>query len=207
MNGKVIEETQPGLNPEGYVSIPFLFQGQYYDYETGLAYNRFRYYDPELGRYISEDPIRFASGTLALHSYVEDTNDWTDESGLSKYYGMLKDKSRKKRKPGRKKKRGRKPKKKTTGEANLQLLATSKRGRNAHRNYRNTLPSSYEFEVVLDNGRRVDAINFDEKIVRELKPDTPSGIAKGNSQLAEYVTQLEEQTGDTWTGFLDTYTP
>lgn len=207
MNGKILEETQPGLNPEGYVSIPFLFQGQYYDHETGLAYNRFRYYDPELGRYISEDPIRFASGTLALHSYVEDTNDWTDESGLSKYYGMLKDKSRKKRKPGRKKKRGRKPKKKTTGEANLQLLATSKRGRDAHRNYKNALPGSYRFEVVLDNGRRVDAINFDEKIVRELKPDTPSGIAKGNSQLAEYVAQLEEQTGDTWTGFLDTYTP
>ena len=105
------------------------------------------------------------------------------------------------------KKRGRKPKKKTTGEANLQLLATSKRGRDAHRNYKNALPGSYRFEVVLDNGRRVDAINFDEKIVRELKPDTPSGIAKGNSQLAEYVAQLEEQTGDTWTGFLDTYTP
>ena len=34
---------QPGLNPEDYVSIPFLFQGQYYDHETGLAYNRFRY--------------------------------------------------------------------------------------------------------------------------------------------------------------------
>ena len=207
MNGKILEETQPGLNPEGYVSIPFLFQGQYYDHETGLAYNRFRYYDPELGRYISEDPIRFASGTLALHSYIEDTNDWTDESGLSKYYGMLKDKSRKKRKPGRKKKRGRKPKKKTTGEANLQLLATSKRGRDAHRNYKNALPGSYRFEVVLDNGRRVDAINFDEKIVREPKPEPPSGIAKGNTQLAEYVAQLEEQTGDTWTGFLDTYTP
>ena len=33
MNDKVQEETQPGLTPEGYVSIPFLFQGQYYDYE------------------------------------------------------------------------------------------------------------------------------------------------------------------------------
>ncbi len=82
MNGKILEETQPGLPPEGYVSIPFLFQGQYYDHETGLAYNRFRYYDPELGRYISEDPIRFASGTIALHSYVEDSNSWIDVLGL-----------------------------------------------------------------------------------------------------------------------------
>ena len=81
MNGKILEETQPGLNPEGYVSIPFLFQGQYYDYETGLAYNRFRYYSPELGRYISEDPIRLA-GDVALFGYVEDVNSWLDILGL-----------------------------------------------------------------------------------------------------------------------------
>ncbi|WP_455520527.1 RHS repeat-associated core domain-containing protein [Porphyromonas sp.] len=49
----------------------------------GLAYNRFRYYSPELGRYISEDPIRFASGTLALHNYVEDSNSWLDVLGLT----------------------------------------------------------------------------------------------------------------------------
>lgn len=83
MNGKVLEETQPGLNPEGYVSIPFLFQGQYYDHETGLAYNRFRYYDPELGRYISEDPIRLASDTLTMLSYVGDTNGLLDLFGLA----------------------------------------------------------------------------------------------------------------------------
>ena len=33
------------------------FQGQYYDEETGLHYNRFRYYDPDIGRFISQDPI------------------------------------------------------------------------------------------------------------------------------------------------------
>ena len=82
MNGKILEETQPGLNPEGYVSIPFLFQGQYYDHETGLAYNRFRYYDPELGRYILEDPIRLLGG-ITLHAYVEDSLMGLDPLGLS----------------------------------------------------------------------------------------------------------------------------
>jgi RHS repeat-associated protein len=36
---------------------PFRYQGQYEDRETGLYYNRFRYYDPEAGQYISQDPI------------------------------------------------------------------------------------------------------------------------------------------------------
>jgi RHS repeat-associated protein len=36
---------------------PFRYQGQYQDEETGLYYNRFRYYDAEVGSYISQDPI------------------------------------------------------------------------------------------------------------------------------------------------------
>ena len=83
MNGKVIEErSMLYTSYKDYIKIPFLFQGQYYDGEVKLAYNSFRYYDPELGRYISEDPIRFASGATALHSYVEDSNTWTDTFGL-----------------------------------------------------------------------------------------------------------------------------
>ena len=84
MNGKILEEVYNRNAPySDRIRIPFLFQGQYYDHETELAYNRFRYYAPELGRYISEDPIRFASGTLALHNYVEDSNSWLDVLGLT----------------------------------------------------------------------------------------------------------------------------
>jgi RHS repeat-associated protein len=45
---------------------PFRYQGQYEDVETGLYYNRFRYYDPQTGGYISQDPIRLGGSTLNL---------------------------------------------------------------------------------------------------------------------------------------------
>lgn len=62
--------------------VPFLFQGQYNDHETGLAYNRFRYYAPEWGMYISQDPIRLEAGLTNLYAYVHDTNGWIDPLGL-----------------------------------------------------------------------------------------------------------------------------
>jgi RHS repeat-associated protein len=37
--------------------IPFRYQGQYHDLSSGLYYNRYRYYDPETGQYIQQDPI------------------------------------------------------------------------------------------------------------------------------------------------------
>lgn len=63
--------------------IPFLYQGQYYDFETNLAYNRFRYYSPETGAYISQDPIGLAGGNPTLYGYVKDSNWWVDVFGLT----------------------------------------------------------------------------------------------------------------------------
>jgi RHS repeat-associated protein len=45
---------------------PIRFLGQYADAETGLHYNRYRYYDPEVGRYISPDPIDLEGGLNAF---------------------------------------------------------------------------------------------------------------------------------------------
>src|SRR5262249_26528842 len=42
--------------------LPFGFMGQYYDAESGLFYNHCRYYDPLLGRYISQDPMGLLAG-------------------------------------------------------------------------------------------------------------------------------------------------
>ena len=50
--------------------IPFRQLGQYEDDETGLYYNRFRYYDPRIGNYISQDPIRLAGNNPTLYGYV-----------------------------------------------------------------------------------------------------------------------------------------
>ncbi len=55
---------------EGAAPTPLRFAGQYQDDETGLSYNRFRYYDPSLGRYLSPDPIGLKGG-YDLFGYAE----------------------------------------------------------------------------------------------------------------------------------------
>ena len=62
--------------------IPFRQLGQYEDEETRLYYNRFRYYDPRSGNYISQDPIRLAGGNPTLYAFVSDPNIWEDVFGL-----------------------------------------------------------------------------------------------------------------------------
>ncbi|WP_306354299.1 RHS repeat domain-containing protein, partial [Flavobacterium sp. '19STA2R22 D10 B1'] len=70
-------------NLEGASSfIPFRYQGQYEDIETGLYYNRFRYYDSEAGIFISQDPVSIAGG-LNVYAYVHDPNTWVDTMGLT----------------------------------------------------------------------------------------------------------------------------
>ncbi len=61
---------------------PFRWSGQYEDVETGLYYNRFRYYDPTAGRYVSQDPLGLFGGEHP-YRYVLRPNVATDPFGLA----------------------------------------------------------------------------------------------------------------------------
>ena len=65
------------------VCCPFRYAGQYEDCETGLYYNRYRYYDSFMGCYLSQDPIGLFGG-INPYAYVNDPNNWLDKLGLAK---------------------------------------------------------------------------------------------------------------------------
>ncbi|ALH95481.1 PAAR-like domain-containing protein [Acinetobacter equi] len=65
-----------------YLLQPHRFQGQIYDVETGLHYNRFRYYDPDCGRFISHDPIGLLGGDNHFQ-YAPNPVEWVDPLGLN----------------------------------------------------------------------------------------------------------------------------
>ncbi|MCA8101407.1 RHS repeat-associated core domain-containing protein [Burkholderia contaminans] len=62
---------------------PLRFQGQQFDDETGLHYNRLRYYDPQLGRFISEDPIALHGG-VNTYQYAPNPVAYIDPLGLAR---------------------------------------------------------------------------------------------------------------------------
>jgi RHS repeat-associated protein len=87
-NGNVIAERQydawgnleVGADQPGYA-----FTGREWDPETGLYYYRARYYDPKIGRFISEDPIGFAAD-VNFYGYVgANPTGWRDPLGLAEF--------------------------------------------------------------------------------------------------------------------------
>jgi RHS repeat-associated protein len=61
---------------------PLRFQGQWEDEETKLCYNFYRYYDPQTGRYVSQDPIGLIGG-INLYRYAPNPLTWVDPLGLN----------------------------------------------------------------------------------------------------------------------------
>ncbi|CAM6637171.1 Rhs core protein with extension [Escherichia coli] len=71
--GELDPEADPGL----------LYAGQWRDAESGLCYNRFRYYEPESGMYLVSDPLGLQGGEQT-YRYVPNPLRWIDPLGLNK---------------------------------------------------------------------------------------------------------------------------
>ncbi|WP_081108259.1 RHS repeat-associated core domain-containing protein [Streptococcus infantis] len=62
---------------------PFLIQNQYADRKTGLHYNFYRYYKPNAGLFVNQDPILLLGGNN-LYSFASNTNAWFGPLGLKR---------------------------------------------------------------------------------------------------------------------------
>ncbi|MFU2512278.1 RHS repeat-associated core domain-containing protein [Pseudoalteromonas sp. ASV78] len=69
------------LNKEDSFTQPIRFQGQYLDEESGLHYNRYRYYSPKQQRFINQDPIGLVGG-INHYQYAPNPVNWVDPMGL-----------------------------------------------------------------------------------------------------------------------------
>ncbi|MEU1120734.1 DUF6531 domain-containing protein [Streptomyces sp. NPDC005879] len=67
---------------DGSTYTPLRFPGQYFDPESGLHHNFFRYYDPETARYLTSDPLGLEAGPNPA-AYVHNPHTWTDPLGLA----------------------------------------------------------------------------------------------------------------------------
>ncbi|MFG3038762.1 putative T7SS-secreted protein [Streptomyces sp. NPDC048330] len=68
-------------NRDATAYTPLRFPGQYFDPESGLHYNYFRYYDPESARYLSQDPLGLTPAPNPA-TYIPNPHTWSDPLGL-----------------------------------------------------------------------------------------------------------------------------
>ncbi|KGN77512.1 hypothetical protein HQ40_01265 [Porphyromonas gulae] len=180
---------------------PFRYQGQYEDEETGLYYNRFRYYSPDEGMYISQDPIGLEGDVFNLYNYVIDSNDGIDPLGLYNPYGHRKN-GQFKKKPGAKPKtkpqlhgNSRLSSKPTVlyamydGDGNFQKWGITDKVNNPKSGrYGNSLPEDWDV-IEMTRGRRTDMLDIErelsEKVPGPMNRESWAGSKKGEALSSE----------------------
>ncbi len=94
--GKVTDEDHydaggdPVSSGTGYIDEAFAFTGRWFDAATGLQNNLNRWYDPSIGRWLSEDPIGFAGDPSNLYRPMGNAPTmYVDPSGLWRWFGWF----------------------------------------------------------------------------------------------------------------------
>ncbi len=65
------------------VGNPFLFHGQYFDYDTGLIYMRARWYDPFTGHFLERDPMQYEDSPNLYAGFANNPISYRDPTGLA----------------------------------------------------------------------------------------------------------------------------
>ncbi|WP_245764674.1 RHS repeat-associated core domain-containing protein [Planctomicrobium piriforme] len=82
----------------------------------------------------------------------------------------------------------------------------AQRGRQAHQDW--DPGDGYQKGQLLPSGRKPDAVNFDTCHIKELKPNNPKAIRKGEIQLQKYIDEYNiRYPGKNFTGCVETYNP
>jgi RHS repeat-associated protein len=86
--GRITSETNPGGgSPAAFLHA---YTGREWDADAGLFYHRMRWYDPAVGRFISDDPLGFRAGDPNVQRYVANNPvNWIDPAGLEGGPGQL----------------------------------------------------------------------------------------------------------------------
>jgi RHS repeat-associated protein len=124
------------------------FQGQYEDDETGLFYNRFRYYDADSGRYINQDPVRLLGGEN-FYKYCQNPVNWIDPVGLDDVYVL----------------------KNSAGEIVYVGIGDSKDRFGAHKNNPDKKGKFDRMEVIAEGLSRRDARNIEGSLLHHMGND------------------------------------
>ncbi len=216
-----------GNDRSSFGSELFQFHGQQYDSASNLYYMRARYYDPELGRFISRDPVKGdLNNPQSLHPYVYSFNNPVNFSDPSGEYidtaidvaflaydlcqgnwgwaavdvGMM-------LLPVANTAivRGGAKAVQTAKQASRmeKLQEAAKVGREVHQAME--YPAGFVKEKRLESGLRPDALNYATKQIIELKPNNPAAIKRGERQLEKYINELNLTDGPGWTGNIWTY--
>ena len=164
--GHILSQSNPA------VADQLAFTGREFDAETGLYYFRARYYNPDLGRFQSEDPIKFGANDFNWARFVGNTpTGHKDPFGLSP---IIETRTIDLRTLG------------VVQEEGETALAFGRRVHQIIQTLAKVANPNLESEVSFEGFGRADLFSEEDNLIIEIKPFNTAGADAGHNQLISY---------------------